>query len=471
MSASTNDDKHSPYVGRWTGTSATQPFNDFTIIDISYQDGSYRLGRHDRRSSTPLEGQMTFLSEDIFTATVPTWLGTQVSMHGAFHPFTVPVLTLKIRNDGLTGLETIDVVLKQDASEDEKYQVSQVEGVSAGHLPSNPSFPSTAGPEALNMTKQQLDAAIRHITTPPSTHPENRVHGLLILKDGHRIHESYHWGLTPQTPHIVASLTKSIISLLTGIAYDQHLLTLDDVLSTAFPTLTSSWAADPPIRVRHALSMTTGTTFGNRETGRLLTSPCIEEMILASPRNHGAPGEKWHYDNSLPCLLSLYIERRSGVGIAEFARRHLFSPLGITGHTWTPMRQRSVDGSAFVLPSGGLHLTLSDMGRIGEMMVGKGVYRGTRVVSEEYIELATRRQTREGDYPYGFFFHVNEAGRHVKGEESGDAYMAVGSGGQVIWVAPRQRLVFVALGSSWGDIGETPSVVRAFAETVLAGLE
>lgn len=473
MSASTFEDEHASYVGRWTGTSVAQPFNDFTIVNISQRDGAHYLRREDRRAFSPLEGQMTFHSANTFTATVPTWLRAQVFVHGTFsNDGTCPVLCLKIENEGMTGLETKELILKQDGhSEYDKYQVPRVDGVSPDHLPDNADFPSTAGPEALNLTKDQLDGAVQAMMTPPPEHPDNRVEGLLILKDGARIHESYAWGLTPSTPHIAASLTKSIVSLLAGIAYDRGLFALDDVISDTFPTLPTSWAADPPIRLRHVLSMTSGTTFGLPETGRMLTCSCVEEMVLASPRDHGAPGEKYHYDNGLPSLLCVFLERVSGQGIEAFAQQHLFGPLGITNYTWTRMRQRSVDGAPFVSPSGGLSLTLTDLAKIGELLLHKGVYRGRRVVSEEYVALATTQQTREGDYPYGFYFHTNTDGRHVPGKQWEDGYMAVGSGGQVVWVSPAQGLVFVAVGSSWKDFDETPAVLRAFAETVLGGLK
>lgn len=472
MSTSTIEDKHSPYVGRWAGTSATKAFNDFTIIDISHRDGAYYLRRQDRRAFIPLEGQMAFTSENKFTAIVPTWLQAQVIVNGTFQgDGDAKVLHVNIENDGMTGLETTQVTLKQDASDYEKYQVSQAEGSSSLQLPGNDVFPDVAGPEALNMTQAQLNSAIEAMTQPPADHPDNRVEGLLILKNGQRIHESYYWGFTAQNTHIAASLTKSIVSLLAGIAYDQQLFTLDDVISDAFPEIPSTWGNSPAIQMRHVLSMTTGTTFGMRETGKMLTIDSVEKMVLASPRDHGAPGQKYHYDNGLPSLLCVFIERKSGMGIEAFAKKYLFEPLGISNYTWTRMKQKSVDGEPFVLPSGGSCLTLTDLGKIGELMLGKGMYKGTRVVSEEYIELATTRQTGEGDYPYGFYFHLNSGGWHVKGKEFEKAYMAVGSGGQIIWVAPEHSLVLVAVGSSWHDFDLTPAVVKAFGETVLKKLK
>ncbi|KFZ24185.1 hypothetical protein V502_01348 [Pseudogymnoascus sp. VKM F-4520 (FW-2644)] len=468
MSASTTSTP-TPYLGRWSGTSKTRPFNDFTTIDILYRDGNSYLCRHDRRSPKPLKGQINFTSDNIFTTAVPTWLGGSVAINGTFHSYSSGVVLIaKIEGDGLTGLENIEVYLKQGAPENEKYLVPHL-GVVPECLPENASFTSTAAPEVLNMTAKQLDAAIQAIISPPS-HPDNRVDGLLILKDGCRVHESYYYGLTASEPHPCASVTKSIVSLLAGIAIDQGLLSLDDPVAAAFP-IPSAWTDSPPILLRHALSMTSGTGFSQRDTGKMLTSASVVPLILNAPRAYGDPGAKYHYDNSLPTIVSLLIERRSGLGIEAFARKYLFDPLGITNYRWTRMREASIDGAPFVLPSGGLNLTLTDLAKVGELLLGGGEYRGNRIISEEYIGAATKSQTPEGDYPYGYFFHSNEGGRHVSGEGSIGAYMALGSGGQVIWVAPKQKLVFAAVGSSWMSFEQTPVVLSSFTDTVLKMLK
>ncbi|KFY24728.1 hypothetical protein V493_05053 [Pseudogymnoascus sp. VKM F-4281 (FW-2241)] len=455
--------------GRWSGTSTTHPFDDFTTIDISYRDGHSYLRRHDRRSLKPLEGQINFTSNNAFMTAVPTWLGGSAIINGTFHSYrSGVVLVITIEGDGLTGLETIKVRLKQDAPEHKKYLIPHL-GATPESPPKNAEFTSMAGPEVFNMTAEQFDAAIQTIVKPPG-HPDNRVEGILILKDGYRVHESYYYGLTDSEPHPCASVTKSVVALLAGIAIDQGLLSLDDPVASAFP-IPSAWADSPPILLRHALSMTSGTAFSQRDTGKMLTSTSVAPLILNAPRAYGAPGAKYHYDNSLPTIVSLLIERRSGLGIEAFARKYLFDPLGITNYTWTRMREDSVDGAPFVLPSGGLGLTLTDLAKIGELLLGVGEYRGDRIISAAYIEAATMSQTKEGDYPYGYFFHSNEGSRHVAGEGSIGAYMALGSGGQVIWVAPRQNLVFVAVGSSWMSFEETPVVLSSFAGTILKALE
>ncbi|ELR07010.1 hypothetical protein VC83_06771 [Pseudogymnoascus destructans] len=139
--------------------------------------------------------------------------------------------------------------------------------------------------------------------------------------------------------------------------------------------------------------MTSGTAFSQRDAGKMLTSTSVASLILNAPRRYGVPGDKYHYDNSLPTIVSLLIERRSGLVIEAFARKYLFHPLGVINYTWTRMHEDSVDGAPFVLPSGGLNMTLTDLAKVGELLLGGGEYRGNRIVSADYIEATTKSQT------------------------------------------------------------------------------
>ncbi|ELR07011.1 hypothetical protein VC83_06770 [Pseudogymnoascus destructans] len=105
-------------------------------------------------------------SNNVFTTTVPTWLGGAATINGTFHSNSSGAgLVAKTEGDGLNGLETIDVHLKQGAPEHEKYLAPRLD-VAPESLPNNADFTSTAAPDAFNMTAEQLDAAIQAIIKP-----------------------------------------------------------------------------------------------------------------------------------------------------------------------------------------------------------------------------------------------------------------------------------------------------------------
>jgi hypothetical protein len=470
ISSSTRDKQL--YLGVWAGTSADQPFTDYTRFELFEKDGAIILRRYDTRAWVPLEGETTWTSPTEFEAVIPAWIrNIRVSFKGVFRSDGDDlILDLALKGDGMTGLEDKFFVLTSNGVRYERYQTAGSGTLEVKNKPdrSATAFFGTASSSEINLTPEELDAAVKQIIKPVTEGPEYRIDSLLILKDGKCIRENYWWGMDYETPHIIASLTKSIVSLLGGIAWDKGLFDLDDIISDTFAEIPNNWAEEEPIRVRHVLSMTSGTKFGIMETSLMLTSKTFLADILKSPRAYGKPGEGWHYDNGLTTLFAVYLERKTGVGLEEYARKHLFEPLGITNYVWTKMRSPSVDGEPFPLPSGGLCLTVPDLAKIGVLLLNNGTFKDQRIISEKWIQLSTQRHTKQGDYPYGFFFHLNDGFVHAK--KFNNAYMAMGSGGQIVWVVPEKKLIFVTVGSSWKSMEPTPPVLKRFAETILERL-
>ncbi|CAK7202862.1 hypothetical protein SEUCBS139899_005589 [Sporothrix eucalyptigena] len=201
--------------------------------------------------------------------------------------------------------------------------------------------------------------------------------------------------------------------------------------------------------------MTAGTQHTIKDAQDLLESTDAEKLVLGWTRAAVA-GERYNYDNGLPSLIGCLIERTSGVPLVEFAQKHLFEPLGINKVLWTamPPTNRPYVSNPPVLAAGGMALPLTDFLKVGQMLVQNGVYNGQRIVSEKFLSKATRQQTPDGDYPYGFYFHVNQKTNsegtkewvHVNGV---DGYFMLGQGEQVLFIAPEEQLVVAAFSSSW----------------------
>jgi CubicO group peptidase (beta-lactamase class C family) len=183
---------------------------------------------------------------------------------------------------------------------------------------------------------------------------------------------------------------------------------------------------------------------------QLYGSPDPVSFALSLKRT-STPGEKWNYDSSLPELVAAFIERKAGLGFRQFADKHLFGPLGITNYDWR------VSKSGAPLASGGLSMTLPDLAKLGELMLHRGVYGGTRIVSEAWCDVATS-QLNEGAPPYGAYWFLNPGG----------AFMGVGMGGQLLFVSPEKKLVVAVLGSSWKDFSAVPTPFKALSAGLLA---
>jgi CubicO group peptidase (beta-lactamase class C family) len=127
----------------------------------------------------------------------------------------------------------------------------------------------------------------------------------------------------------------------------------------------------------------------------------------------------------------------------QFAKQHLFQPLGITDRSWGTDKQGIYNGGA------ALSLTPYDMLKIGQLYLNRGVYNGVRIVSEEWIQKAsTFKIMTNGIEPfgpgYGYFWWIGSSGSHCY-------YFANGYGGQFIVVVPDIRLIVVAT-NNWSNV-------------------
>jgi CubicO group peptidase (beta-lactamase class C family) len=137
------------------------------------------------------------------------------------------------------------------------------------------------------------------------------------------------------------------------------------------------------------------------------------------------PGTNWYYGDGNPQLISGLIHQLTGKTESEFAEEYLFGPLGITNYLWENTHDSLTLGSI------GLWLTPRDMAKIGLLMANKGMWNGTRVVSDSWVKESTRKQSMYSNYGY-YWYPVEDK-----------AFYAEGHGGQLIWVYPEYDLVVV----------------------------
>lgn len=203
--------------------------------------------------------------------------------------------------------------------------------------------------------------------------------GLIVLKDGATIHESYAEGVGPTTPSASASMMKSVIALLYGIAIEQEVIgSIDERVGD---TLTE-WNDDPrgDITLRQLMTMSAG--LGQSNFMEILLSPDIGEAALKIEKV-GEPDTEFSYNNAITKLLTVVLDRRlakAGKGdMLRFLERELWCPLGNgDAEVWIDMRAQA-RGYA------GLHSGLADWARIGEMIRNQGKVGDKQVVPAAWI--------------------------------------------------------------------------------------
>ncbi|GAB5527253.1 MAG: serine hydrolase [Roseivirga sp.] len=280
-----------------------------------------------------------------------------------------------------------------------------------------------------------LQAKVRAIVTQAEAGIYGDFHSLLVLKGDELIAEEYFGGYDADSLHFQYSVTKSISSLLIGIALDKgHLSSVDKKLYELFPEYAGDIAnwndQKAAISLENVLTMSAGYqwdewtytyTDTRNDANKLIRSEDLMKFVLDLPVVH-EPGSRFTYNSGCSMLLSGIIQNSTGISLEAFARQNLFDKLGTEAWLW----EQGKDG---IFNSGwGLHLKPADMLKIGKLVRDGGVWNGQRIVSEAWL---TASQTNHiSNYGYQWWLSTG-------------FFSARGWGGQVIAIVPSDDLVVV----------------------------
>jgi len=307
-------------------------------------------------------------------------------------------------------------------------------------------WPTTAWqnqePAALRMDADKL-AELEVII--PSEYPD--INGMVIVRNGSVVFGKYANGYGPQDTHHVASVTKSIMSALIGIAIDSgYIQHADQKVLDFFPEYGQE-AADRQVQditIRHLLTMTAPYPF--EDWHEPLDQLCMQsdwiKYTLDMLGEGGTPGE-FKYSTAGAHLLSAIITRSTGQSARAFANEHLFEPIGMKeipdydmgSFGFDELFGKDVRGwvkDPSGHSTGGWGLTMSprDMARFGFLYLNRGVWDSQPIISEEWIEQSTAMNSNH----YGYMWWLRE-------EEGLSTFSAIGDGGNIICCIPDQDMV------------------------------
>ena len=329
-------------------------------------------------------------------------------------------------------------------------------GVRAWFQADEPDYWPTEGwrvspPEAQGLDSEKLAdglLAIREQNT--------MVHSLLIIRNGYVVADATFYPYDGQTVHDMASVTKSVMTTLIGIAADQGKLDLDDKMVSFFPDRPISNLDEQKnqITVRHLAGMSSGldcTAEADEKTlQEMNASPDFVQFVL-DRKVAWTPGEHFVYCSPAIHLLSPILQQATGLSALDFARRYLFEPLGIQAAMWERDPQAYYDGW------GDLSLNPHDIAKLGFLFLHKGRWEGQQIVSPQWVEEASKAQIDTGggeQYGYGWWIDPATAG----------AYRADGRGGQYIFVLPEWDMVLVTTGGGFQMDDIAQYILASFAD-------
>lgn len=238
----------------------------------------------------------------------------------------------------------------------------------------------------------------------------------------------------------VRSVTKSIISTLYGIAIQQgYLNSLDEPVLPYFPEYRSGKvdANAGKITIRHLLTMTSGLDCSDRQPKGYFRSKNWVRFYLERPVKY-EPGTRFQYSSAGSHVLSALLYKLTSLNVHDFARRHLFMPLGITRSQWSHDQQGYYHGGF------GLDLSSASLSKIGQLYLDGGAINGNQIMSPAFLSEATQKQV-SGGFPesdgYGYHWWTGSA-------HNLNYYYAAGLGGQYIFTVPELNLLTVITSES-----------------------
>jgi len=276
------------------------------------------------------------------------------------------------------------------------------------------------------------------------------VHTLLVIRHGYLVAEANVYPFTEDTPQSIHSITKSIVATLVGIAIDKgYIESVDEPVLSFFPELEDLEREKRAITIRHLLTMTSGLDWPEHETpygdpeniqNKMLTSEDPIRFVLERPMV-ASPGKVFNYNSGTWQVLVAILARATGMDPYQFAKEHLFTPLGISRVAWER------DNTGLPLGGSGIRMRPRDLAKIGLLYLQRGAWEGKQVVSAKWVDQATRAHVNtDMDCGYGYGWWVYPP-KSLFPRPIPRIFWAAGGTGDRLFLVPKSDMIIVQTGA------------------------
>jgi CubicO group peptidase (beta-lactamase class C family) len=289
-----------------------------------------------------------------------------------------------------------------------------------------------------------------------------------VVRHGRLVGEWYLGSTSADTLRSIRSVTKSVLSLLVGLAIERGIFqgTSERLADLFHPPLPVLQGMQTEITLQHLLTMTSGFDWDETpdQFDAWTQAPDPIDYILQRPITP-PPGSFWNYDSAAVHLLSAALTSASGAGTDVFADQVLFGPLGISQRRWV------ADDRGIPFGAAGLSLRTRDLAKLGQLVLQQGRSGSVQVVPADWVQTSTmlRLQTptglaTTGALRYGYLWWVGKlSGRGL--------ILAWGFGGQFIAIVLELDLVVVTT-ADWQGLGsgaraQEDGIIRWIGDSIL----
>ncbi len=300
--------------------------------------------------------------------------------------------------------------------------------------------------------------------------------GLVVRKNGETVYENYYNGYTADDTLHIASVTKSIVSILIGIALDKGTIkSIEEKVLGYFPdyNIARGEKTIQRVTIKDLMTMTAPYKCKTEPYAKVFAG---EGWVDAALNLLGGKGEigTFRYSPLVGIhILSGILVKATGQSILDFATEHLFAPLDIQvknnvvlhgkEENMAFLKSRNISGWV-VDPEGintagwGLTLKATDMAKIGQLTLDKGLWEGKQIVPIKWIEESTKEQSlsKEWKMSYGYLWWVLDPKEHC--------YAAIGDGGNIIYVNAKKGLVISMLSFYMQNAKDRRKLIKDYIE-------
>lgn len=314
---------------------------------------------------------------------------------------------------------------------------------------------------------------------------QENICGIAAMKNGEMRYSDYWHGFKPSDTVHVMSVTKSVVSVLIGIAIDKGLISgVGQRVLDFFPEyqVKRGEKTIQHVTIEHLLTMTAPYKYKYEPWTKVCAGDDWTKAALDLLGGKAGLTGAFKYSTLGIHILTGILAKASGRNTVDFANQYLFGPLDISPshnfgvgsakeHREFILSKEPKKHIWFADPLGvgaagfGLCLSAGDMAKIGQLCLNQGVYNKTRVVSREWIAESTKPRIPCDEHfanmEYGYLWWRPDPGSL--------AYAALGDGGNVIYINPQCNTVVSVSATFRPAVFDRVEFIQSFIEPLLAG--
>ncbi len=286
---------------------------------------------------------------------------------------------------------------------------------------------------------------------------QSDVLGFIVMKDNQIVYEKYLHDARPEDRFLSMSISKSVVSVLFGVALEERKIhSVDDPVTQYLPYLKDSAYKDASLK--NLLQMASGIEFNedyldphadvHRVTFDLIRGGEPFKEVAVALKSERQPGTKFHYQSINTQMLGLVLEKVTGMPLNKYAEEKLWKKIGAQSDAFFYESKHQPEICAF----GCFNATLRDYARFGLMAMNYGKLGDTTVVNEAWMHESTTAPEFNPGYGYQWWLTANSPDH---------AFRAIGIYGQTIYINPAKHVVIAQFRASPKPSGPMPGAPPA----------